>query len=99
MSPTELREKHTVSAKLMAGEEAEAIADAVLSSNAAAVVEDHGAYLVIEAERELVFDMEDIALELGRPYDVAAFQVVLSSYTGEVDVQDRQVLIREAMSG
>ena len=98
MSPSILHETHAVSAKLMAGEEANAIADAVLAANPNARVENHGSYLAVGAEKELVFEMERIAEELGRPYDVPTFLVVLSSYTGQVDVQDERVVIKEAMA-
>ncbi len=98
MSATDLRENHTVSAKLMAGEEAEAIADAVLLDNPDAQVEDHGSYLTIEAERELAFEMPAISETLGRAYDVPTFLVVLTSYTGQVDVQDERVVITEMLA-
>lgn len=93
-----LRETHKVSVKLMAGEEAEAIVDAVLEDNPGARAEDHGSYIDLAAEKELVFEMDRVSEELGRPYDVPTFLVVLSSYTGQVDVQDRCVTIREAMT-
>ncbi len=98
MSAGELREKHTVSAKLMAGEEAEAIVDAILLDNPEAEVEDHGAYVAIEGERELVFEIPAIAESLGRAYDVPTFLVVLASYTGQIDVQDDRVVIAEMMT-
>ena len=98
MSPSELHETHVISAKLMAGEEADAIVTAVLEDNPNARMEDHGSYLTIEAEKELVFEMARIAEELGRPYDVPTFLVVLSSYAGQVDVQDERVVIQEALA-
>ncbi|MGE3418430.1 MAG: MmoB/DmpM family protein [Bradyrhizobium sp.] len=39
-----------------------------------------------------------IAEELGRPYDVPTLLVVLSSYTGQVDVGDDRVSIKEALA-
>ena len=95
MSPTALRETHVINVKLIAGEEADAIISAVLEDNPSARVEDHGPYLTLAAERELVFEMERIAEELGRPYDVPTFLVVLSSYNGQVDVRDDRVIVRE----
>ena len=98
MTTTHLQETHTVSAKLMAGEEAEAIADAILLDHPQVRVEDHGSYLTIEAERELAFEMAAISEALGRPYDVSTFLVVLTSYTGQVDVQDERVVITEMLA-
>ncbi len=98
MTASPLQETHTVSVKLMAGEEADAIADALLLDRPEAVVEDHGSYLSIEAERRLCFEMSTISESLGRPYDVPTFLVVLTSYTGQVDVQDDRVVITEMLA-
>ncbi len=98
MTARDLQETHKVSAKLIAGEEAEAIADAVLLDQPDAHVEDHGSYLSIEAERHLAFEMSSISESLGRPYDVPTFLVVLTSYTGQVDVQDERVVITEMLA-
>lgn len=98
MTASDLQVTHTVSAKLMAGEEAEAIADALLLDQPDAQVEDHGSYLTIEAEGRLAFEMSSISESLGRPYDVSTFLVVLASYTGQVDVQDDRVVITEMLA-
>lgn len=91
-----LHETHTVNAKLIAGEEADAIVAAVCVQNPDATVEDHGSYITVAREKELVFDINRISEELGRPYDVPTFLVVLASYTGQVDVQDTRLVIKEA---
>ena len=93
---TTLHVTHTVSAKLIAGEEAEAIAAAVCAQNPTAIVEDHGSYLSLASDKVLVLDTTLISEELGRPYDVPTLLVVLASYTGQVDVQDTRVVIKEA---
>jgi hypothetical protein len=98
MSATTLHETHRVSAKLMAGEEADAIAAAACLDNVNALVENHGPYITITTDRQLDFNIETIAEELGRPYNVPTLLVVLSSYTGQVEVADRRVSIKEALT-
>lgn len=98
MSISTLHETHRVSAKLMAGEEADAIAAAARLDNADAQVEYHGPYITITGDRRIDFNIDTIAEELGRPYSVPTLLVVLSSYTGQVDVADRRVSIKEALA-
>ena len=47
MNAMSLQETHAVSAKLMAGEEADAIANAACTDNESIAIEDHGSYLTI----------------------------------------------------
>lgn len=96
---TTLHETHTVSAKLIAGEEAEAIVAALCAQSPDVAFEDHGSYLTVARDGELVFDIGRIGEELGRPYDVPTLLVVLASYTGQVDVQDTRLVIKEASAG
>ncbi len=98
MNASTLHETHRVSAKLMAGEEADAIAAAACIDNPGAEVEDHGPYITITGNRRLNFNIDTIVEELGRPYTVPTLLVVLSSYTGQVDVADRCVSIKEALA-
>ena len=98
MSSRPLSENHRVNAKLMAGEEASAIAQAACVDNPGATVEDHGSYLTVSNNVRLDFNIQTIAEELGRPYDVPTLLVVLSSYTGQVDVSDDRVSIKEALA-
>ena len=98
MSGGTLIESTRVSVKLMAGEEASAIAEAASFDNPDAVLEDHGAYLTISNERRLNLNIATIAEELGRPYDVPTLLVVLVSYTGQVEVSDKCVSIKEALA-
>jgi len=93
-----LQETHRVNAKLMAGEEASAIAAAACVDNPSATVEDHGSYITISSEVRLDLNIKTITEELGRPYDVPTLLVVLSSYTGQVDVGDDHVSIKEALA-
>lgn len=98
MSTQSLHETHRVNAKFMAGEEASAIAAAACIDNPGATVEDHGSYLTVSGEVRLDLNIRTITEELGRPYDVPTLLVVLSSYTGQVDVSDDRVSIKEALA-
>ena len=98
MSMTSLNETHAISAKLMAGEEAEAIANVACADNEGVTVEDHGSYLTLNGDGNIELRIDSIEEELGRPYDVPTLLVVLASYTGQVDVQDDRIYIREALS-
>ncbi|MGE0487545.1 MAG: MmoB/DmpM family protein [Gammaproteobacteria bacterium] len=98
MSTQSLHVTQRVNAKLMVGEEASAIAAAACLDNPGATVEDHGSYLTISGEVRLDLNIRTIAEELGRPYDVPTLLVVLTSYTGQVDVGDDRVSIKEALA-
>jgi len=98
MTTRSLHENHRVNVKLMAGEEASAVAAAACVDNPDATVEDHGSYITISGEQRLDFNIPTIAEELGRPYDVPTLLVVLSSYTGQVDISDDRVSIKEALA-
>lgn len=98
MSTRALTQSSRVSVKLMAGEEASAIAEAACIDNPDAVLEDHGSYLTVSNERHLELNIAAIAEELGRPYDVSTLLVVFVSYTGQVEVSDKGVSIKEALT-
>ena len=91
-------ETHRVTAKFMAGEEASAIAEAACVDNPGARVEDHGSYLSISNEQRLDFNIPTIVEELGRPYDMPALLVVLASYSGEVELGNDRLSIKEAFA-
>ena len=99
MSTSSLQPTDRVSAKLMAGEEADAIVAAARIDNPEAYVEDHGTYLTVYGNGRLDFNIDSIAEELGRPYTVPTLLVVLSSYTGQVEIDDRRLSITEALTG
>jgi MmoB/DmpM family len=98
MNTQALHENHRVNARLMAGEEASAIAAAACMDNPSATVEEHGSYITISNEVRLDLNIKSIVEELGRPYDVPTLLVVLSSYTGQVEVGDDRVSIKEALA-
>lgn len=90
-----IRENFTVSAKLIGGEDAEAIVELMRENNSHLAIENNGSYWAITAEKEdLVFDMEEISEALGHSYTVTNFLAVLASYKGEIDVRDNSVVIK-----
>lgn len=91
---TELIANNTVSAKLIGGEEAGIIADFMQEKMPQLVVEDHESYLSLcTAGESLVFDMNELTEEMGFPYTVAKFLAVLTTYKGEICVDDHAVSI------
>lgn len=92
---TQLVGNYSVSAKLIGGEEAEVIADLMLESVEGLSVEDHGSYLSLDADgKDLVFDMNEISEEMGSPFTVTRFLAILTTYKGEIEVGDDNVVIR-----
>lgn len=83
----------TVGVKLMAGEEAEAVAAVIARSDPQATITRYPSYISIERPQRLEFFLPSIAEELGRPYDVPTFLVILSSYNGRIRVEDECVTI------
>lgn len=82
----------------MAGEEASAIAEAACLDNPSATLEDFGSYLTVSNDQRLVLNIPTIIEELGRPYDIPSLLVVLASYTGQVEVSDQCICIKQALA-
>ena len=90
-----IKENFTVSAKLIGGEDAEAIIDLMREKNSQLAIENKGSYWAITAENaDLEFDMAEIGEALGHGYSVTNFLAVLASYKGEIDVRDNSVIIK-----
>lgn len=86
-----IQDSNMVGFKLMNGEEAEAVAAVVAEAYPAAEIEHTLAYISIEAPQRLVLDLNQVSEELGRPYDAPTFLVIMSSYTGRINVEDEQI--------
>jgi hypothetical protein len=95
MSSTQvlIQESNKVGVKLMAGEEAEAVAAVIARTYPEAEIEHHPSYISIERPHQLAFDIPLISEELGRPYDAPTFLVILSSYNGRINVEDERITI------
>lgn len=89
-----IRESFRVVADLIAGEEAEAAADYIEETYPDAQIRRFPAYISIEREHELRFDVEELRERLGRSYDVPTFLVIFASYIGRVSVDDRWVTLK-----
>lgn len=88
-----IHEHHHVGVKLTAGEEAEAVAEVVTATHPDARVEHFPAYISIVAPHRLTLELPLVSEQLGRPYDVPTFLVILSSYHGHIQVEDERVSI------
>ncbi|MFA7555474.1 MAG: MmoB/DmpM family protein [Spongiibacteraceae bacterium] len=88
-------ENFTVSAKFLGGEEAEIISELMQDLYPSIVVEDFGSYRALTVDGEqLVFDMGEIAEEIGSAYTVTNFLAILVSYKGDIDVGDDSITIK-----
>ncbi len=88
-----IREHHHVGINITAGEEAEAVVAVIAEIYPEAQIEHYPAYISIVVPRRLVVDVPRISEELGRPYEVATFLVILSSYHGRITVEDDRVTL------
>jgi len=70
--------------ELMGGEDADAIADAVIKNTPNAVVEVLPGQLNISAPGRLEFECADVTDALGRPWDTRELQVILANYAGYI---------------
>jgi hypothetical protein len=84
---------HKVALKLMVGLEADAVVSALAESHPDAVIERYPAYISIESQNRLTVDIPRVIEELGSDYDVTRFLVILSSYVGNIDVNDDSVVL------
>jgi hypothetical protein len=83
-----------VALRLMAGQEAEAVASVLSDSHPDATVERFPAYISVERFGALRLQASQVADFLGEDYDVTQFLVILSSYVGTIDVNDGVVTLR-----
>ena len=89
----QIEERNNVGVKLIAGEEADAAAAVIAESYPDAVIEHYPAYLSIEVPNRVSFDIQQIAEQLGRPYDAPTFLVIMSSFNGRISVEDDRITI------
>ena len=88
-----IHESNKVGVKLMAGEEAEAVATVAARTYPEAEIEHYPSYISIERPHRIEFNIPLIGEELGRPYDAPTFLVILSSYNGRISVEDERITI------
>jgi hypothetical protein len=85
-----------VALRLMAGQEANAVATVLAASHPSAIVEYYPAYISVEAPGQLCVQISQIGEALGSDYDVTRFLVILSSYVGTINVYDDSVVLTAA---
>jgi phenol hydroxylase P2 protein len=91
MSATPIgRDRHQSLARieLMAGEEADAIAVAVLLKTPAAIVEHVPGMVQISAPGWLAFDCADVSEEFGDAWDTRRLQIIMAAYAGYITQMD-----------
>jgi phenol hydroxylase P2 protein len=76
--------------ELMAGEEAEAIAAAVLLKTPEALVEHVPGMVLISAPGRLAFDCDDVTDEFGEPWDTRRLQIIMAAYAGYITQMDEE---------
>ena len=82
------RKPAMVRLELMAGEEADAVAEAVALKTPNATVEALPGLLSISAPGRLELDCSAVSEALGRPWDTRQLQVILSNYVGFIARMD-----------
>ena len=91
MSGKEL--KNAVGPVVRAGEVGDAVLEALREDNPGKefVVEDHIAYVRIETEGECVIRQVTLSRLLGREITMAELEIDLTSFSGRIDTDDRQM--------
>lgn len=95
---SEVQDSAWVGFKLMDFAEMGDIIDIALEDNETAIAElMPGGYWELDAEVELIIDLEKISALLERPFDEKDFLVYVSSYYGRVSVENQQVRLCSEM--
>jgi hypothetical protein len=76
--------------ELMAGEEADAIAEAVLTKTPDAIVEYVPGMVQISAPGWLAFDCADVTAQFGEPWDTRRLQIIMAAYAGYIVQMDEE---------
>jgi hypothetical protein len=76
--------------ELMAGEEADAIAVAVMAKTPDAIVEYVPGMVQISAPGWLAFDCADVTAEFGEPWDTRRLQIIMAAYAGYIVQMDEE---------
>jgi len=87
------RSRNMAGPVLRGGDIARAVAEAAKIDNPdkEIVVEDHGAYVRIEADGGLIVRQETISEFLGRRFEIRDLELNLSGFSGFIDTQDDYV--------
>jgi toluene monooxygenase system protein D len=87
------RSRNMAGPVLRGGDVARAVAEAAKIDNPdkEIVVEDHGAYVRIEADGGLIVRQDTISEFLGRRFEIRDLELNLSGFSGFIDTQDDYV--------
>jgi|GEM_PF-5095371 len=95
---TDVKDSNWVGFKLIDGADVGDMIDLILDDNPSAKAElMGGGYWELDAEEELVVDLEKISALLERPFDEKDFLVFVSSYYGRVSVEDGAIRLLSDM--
>ena len=83
----------TVGICLMKCDEADATITHLLDVSPDIRVEDHVTYFRVMTEDGLRIDLREVGAYLGRELPMSSFLVTLSAYFGQIDVDDRVLVI------
>lgn len=98
MTHRQVTDSNWVGFKLMDFGDMGDIIDLILDDNDTAVADlKAGGYWEVDAEGELVVDLEKISQTLERPFDEKDFLVWVSSYYGRVSVGDGKIRLSSEM--
>ena len=84
------RERAQVRLELMAGEEADAVAEAVVLATPTASVIRLPGLVNISAPGSLTFSCAEVTKELGRPWDTRQLQIIMANYAGYISRMDEE---------
>lgn len=76
--------------ELMAGEEADAVAEAVVMATPTASVVRLPGLVNISAPGTLSFSCAEVSEELGRPWDTRQLQIIMANYAGYISRMDEE---------
>jgi hypothetical protein len=84
------RQPAQVRLELMAGEEADAVAEAVVLATPTASVIRLPGLVNISAPGALTFSCAEVSKELGRPWDTRQLQIIMANYAGYISRMDEE---------
>lgn len=82
----------TIRVYLMKTDEADAMID-TLDGRADVTLEDKGAYWMLQGQKEIAFDPDDVSDLLGRDVTLEDLLVTFATFAGRVDASDGRLVV------
>ncbi|MEA2346790.1 MAG: phenol/toluene 2-monooxygenase [Thermoleophilaceae bacterium] len=79
--------------ELMAGEEADAVAEAAFEESPGTVITRVPGIVQIEAEGQLSFTCALVSEILGRPWTTRELQIIMAAYVGNIEQMDEEGVV------